>query len=213
MTTERILTFPEKVGAWPIQPSDVAKVRGNAPYNSKRICLGIMQVLLSNEFGETFSKRVSEHIEVVEVAFIENPEDSRKKEARVVCEIEVNERLSIPSTPGHDTQKKADMVGADGNLHTGCVVLLVDVCSALPLTVYREAIGDGTPDSGVSQSINTAFHLPASLGTKLRIVNTTMVTQPPILCARTQIWDIDKVRLIASGTQLKMFASEPKTKL
>ncbi|KAJ8502415.1 hypothetical protein ONZ45_g11782 [Pleurotus djamor] len=186
--------FPEKVETWPIDATEIAKVGGNAPYNSKRICLGITQVLLADELGETFAKRVSERIKVVEVSFIDNPEDIRKKEVKVY-------------------KRQPDMVDASGNLHTGCVVFLVDMCSALPLTVYRGSIGGERPDSGVSQSMNAALHSPAPLGTKLRVVNTTMITEPPILCARTQIWDEDEVRLIASGIHLKMFASEPKPKL
>ena len=65
MATERLLSFPEKVETWPIDATEIAKVGGNAPYNSKRICLGITQVLLADELGETFAKRVSERIEVV----------------------------------------------------------------------------------------------------------------------------------------------------
>ncbi|KAJ6545190.1 hypothetical protein B0H19DRAFT_955602 [Mycena capillaripes] len=64
----------------------------------------------------------------------------------------------------------------------------------------------------VSQSLNIVYHSPATLGEKLRIINTTMTIGRRTMTTRTEIWNVTKHRLVASGVHIKMVPS-PSPKL
>ncbi|KAK7055179.1 4HBT domain-containing protein [Favolaschia claudopus] len=126
---------------------------------------------------------------VVTHASVDNKaEESSKQEGRVVCEIVVTE----------------DMLNGGGNIHGGCSAFLIDVCSTLCLLAFKPEI------ITVSQSLNIVYHSPATLGEKLRIVNTTMTVGARAMSARTEIWNATKRRLVASGIHIKMQPSEAK---
>ncbi|KAF4601438.1 hypothetical protein EYR38_006091 [Pleurotus pulmonarius] len=144
-----------------------------------------------------FGTGIADRLVVTDVSIIQNSAEPLRADARVVCELEVTE----------------DMANIAGNMHGGCSIYLVDSCSTLPLSAWLAAQPDRKNDSGVSQSINTVFHAPAPVGTKLRIISTSTMTEGAIFASRCQIWDVINHRLIASGVHLKMIASQPKPKL
>ncbi|PPR04664.1 hypothetical protein CVT24_011882 [Panaeolus cyanescens] len=53
------------------------------------------------------------------------------------------------------------------------------------------------------------FHSPASVGTKLRIINKSLAVGETSNSAKTEIWDVQNNRLVASGAQLSMPPSTP----
>ncbi|KAJ7279028.1 hypothetical protein C8J57DRAFT_1305321 [Mycena rebaudengoi] len=82
-----------------------------------------------------------------------------------------------------------DMLNGGGNVHGGCSTF-------------------------VSQSLNMVYHSPATLGDKLRIVNTTITVGARAMSARTEIWNATHHRLVASGIHIKMQPSlAPSAKL
>ncbi|KAF7326867.1 4HBT domain-containing protein [Mycena venus] len=115
-------------------------------------------------------------------------EEPLKQEGRVVCELTVTE----------------GMLNGGGNIHGGCSAFLIDVCSTLCLMAFKSDINT------VSQSLNIVYHSPATLGERLRIVNTTMTVGTRAMSARTEIWNASKHRLVASGVHIKMKPSEAK---
>ncbi|KAF7326954.1 4HBT domain-containing protein [Mycena venus] len=115
-------------------------------------------------------------------------EEPLKQEGRVVCELTVTE----------------EMLNGGGSVDGGCSALLIDMCSTLALMAFHA--GKIT----VSQSLNIVYHSPATLGEKLRIVNTTMTFGARAKSARTEIWNATKHRLVASGVHIKMNPSEVK---
>jgi len=121
---------------------------------------------------------------------ISNPESPQKLESRVVCETEVTE----------------DMLNPFGSVHGACLILLIDECSTLPLSVVMHREGRET-FAGVSQTLNTVFHAPASLGTKLKIISTTISIGKRAMSCQAEIWDADNKRLVATGIQTKMIPS------
>ncbi|KAF9498890.1 hypothetical protein BDN71DRAFT_312070 [Pleurotus eryngii] len=179
---------------FPIDPDKVKQVSGNASYEAKEIAYKWLAVFLSA--GEGFCGNVASRVRIMEASIIQNPEEPDKLESRVVCEIDVEE----------------DMLNPLGNLHGGCSIFLIDECSTLPLSVLLYSLGRPT-SGGVSQTINTTFHAPTPLGTKIRLVNTSMIIEEPMLCTRSEVWDVDNHRLISSAVQTKMLPSQPKPKL
>ncbi|KAL7282508.1 hypothetical protein ACG7TL_003979 [Trametes sanguinea] len=126
------------------------------------------------------------------------------------------------------------MLNIGGNMHGGCAVYLIDVCSSMALAVLGMATNK--PWNFVSQAINTTFHAPAPPGVKIEIANTTVsfgsrtvtaitevstlshcliISSPQLTCfsSALQIWDTTNNRLCVTGTHNKMKPSEPKTKL
>ncbi|KAJ7223056.1 HotDog domain-containing protein [Mycena pura] len=134
-------------------------------------------------FGDDIFARI-----VVTHASVDNKaEEPLKQEGRVVCEIVVTE----------------DMLNGGGNLHGGCSAYLIDNCSSLSLMIVQ-------PGPNVSQSLNIVYHSPATLGDKLRIVNTSIAIGARALSARAEIWNVTKHRLVASGVHIKMQPSTAK---
>ncbi|KAL4256759.1 Thioesterase domain-containing protein [Pleurotus pulmonarius] len=191
---QRSLDMDVVLAHFPIDPNKVKQVSGNASYEAKEIAYKWLAVFLSA--GEGFSGNVASRVRIMEASIIQNPEEPDKLESRVVCEIDVEE----------------DMLNPLGNLHGGCSIFLIDECSTLPLSVLLHSLGRPT-SGGVSQTINTTFHAPAPLGTKIRLVNTSMIIEEPMLCTRSEVWDVDNHRLISSAVQTKMLPSQPKPKL
>ncbi|KAJ7147375.1 HotDog domain-containing protein [Mycena filopes] len=134
-----------------------------------------------------FGNSIISALVVTEASVLPKAEEPLKEEGRVVCEITVTE----------------DMLNGGGNIHGGCSAFLIDVCSTLSLMVYK-------PGMHVSQSLNIVYHSPATLGEKLRIVNTSMTIGARAMSARTEIWNDTKHRLVASGVHIKMQPSEAK---
>ncbi|KAJ7041239.1 HotDog domain-containing protein [Mycena alexandri] len=135
------------------------------------------------EFGDTILAQLL----VTHASVQRKLEEPLKKEGRVFCEI-----IVVP-----------DMLNGRGDLHGACSAFLIDMCSSLCLMVLQRGMH-------VSQSLNVVYHSPASLGEKLRIINTTMTVGARAMSARTEIWNATQRRLVASGVHIKMQPSTPK---
>ncbi|KAF8520769.1 HotDog domain-containing protein, partial [Hysterangium stoloniferum] len=123
-----------------------------------------------------------------------NPEEPRRTEAQVVCEITV----------------ESDMANALGTLHGGCIALLLDVCTSLPCNLMAYEIRKSTA-CGVSQNINILYHAPGHMGSELRITSSLVSYGSRVISSRCEIWDKTHRRLIATGGQTMMQPSHPKT--
>ncbi|KAJ6542641.1 HotDog domain-containing protein [Mycena capillaripes] len=137
-----------------------------------------------------FGNSIYENLVLTHASVQNNPEEPLKKEARVVCGIVVAE----------------DMLNGGGNIHGGCSAYLIDLCSSFCFMILQRGMH-------VSQSLNIVHHSPATLGEKLRIINTTMTVGTRVMSARTEIWNATQHRLVASGVHIKMRPSESGPKL
>ncbi|KAI0697290.1 HotDog domain-containing protein [Cerioporus squamosus] len=135
--------------------------------------------------GPRFGRATTSRLELREVDVYERPED-QKLHARVVFEIDMAE----------------DMLNLVGNMHGGCTMHLIDVCTTIALNALRIAM-DKEGDY-VSHGINTVFHAPAKVGARLELINTTTAWGSRAVSARTEIWDITNRRLVATGIQNQM---------
>ncbi|KAL1944291.1 hypothetical protein VTO73DRAFT_3476 [Trametes versicolor] len=108
----------------------------------------------------------------------------------------------------YQTTVHDEMLNIGGNMHGGCAVYMIDICSSMALAVLGMATGK--PWNFVSQAINTTFHAPVPLGAKIELVNTTVSFGSRTVSAITEIWDITNNRLCVTGVHNKMKPSDPK---
>jgi len=168
-------------------PFDASQVKGNAPDDVKELVENLLRAfMVDSKHG--FADSIGARTKVAEVSIRPKATAPKREEATVVCELEVQQ----------------DMVNGGGNMHGGCSAYLIDICTSLPLA----ALVKGNP--GVSQSINMVYHAPATVGTPLRIICTSIAVGGRAMTARGEIWDIKNGRLVASGVHIKMFPSQPK---
>jgi len=164
-------------------------IPGNAPIAVK----GLVYRWLFTFANMGYGVRTAQHLDIVEVSIVPKVDEPARQEARVVLEMTVTE----------------DMLNPSGKMHGACIVHLVDICTTLPIAAMSFANG-GAGSAGVSQSINVIYHAPASLGDKLRLINTTTAVGTRTGSARIEIWDVTHRRLVASATQVKMEPSSSK---
>ncbi|EDR12638.1 uncharacterized protein LACBIDRAFT_292681 [Laccaria bicolor S238N-H82] len=178
---------------------DISHVSGNASDDIKHI-LGIPSRFFQHFQAENappmFGDSIQTRMVVTEISINNKAEEPKKVEGRVVLELDVAE----------------DMLNGGGNIHGGCSAFLIDVCSTLALTALNLAT-TGELSPSVSQSLNIVYHSPASLGDRIKIVNTTLTLGARAHSVRTEIWNLTHHRLVASGTHIKMAPSKPKSSL
>ncbi|EIN11042.1 hypothetical protein PUNSTDRAFT_63690 [Punctularia strigosozonata HHB-11173 SS5] len=152
-----------------------------------------MQQKLSTYRG--FAQEMVRRTKLVEVDMRPNAEEPTRKEARVVCEVDVQDDMLNPH-----------------NVHGGCMATLIDNCTSLPLSVWNVAAG-GPGTSGVSQSLAVWYHAPAPKGSRLRLISTTTAVGSRTMMVRCEVWDITHHRLVATGVHTKLEPSVSKSKL
>ncbi|CDO70334.1 hypothetical protein BN946_scf184843.g23 [Trametes cinnabarina] len=152
--------------------------------------LHFASIILRRE-PDKFAQPTASRLDFTEVAVFEREED-RRTQVRAVFHIDLG----------------PDMLNPAGNMHGGCTMFLIDVCSSIALV----ALGVATHKNArfVSQTLNTVFHAPAMGNARLRIVNDTVSFGARTVSARTEIWDITNKRLVATGVHNQMPPSPPK---
>ncbi|KAH6914651.1 hypothetical protein BKA70DRAFT_1368572 [Coprinopsis sp. MPI-PUGE-AT-0042] len=170
----------------PLPSTLTSHIRGNAPAGIKELPVKWLAVF----------RHRGNSMRVVEVDIVPSVDDEEKIEGRVVVEVDV-----IP-----------EMRSAEGVLHQAALVFLIDECSTLAMVVANAAEGRNSPP-GVSCSINALFHGAATSGTKLRIVNRSLSSSHESNSGRSEVWNVQTHKLIASGTQLTMPPSLPTKRM
>ncbi|KAI0660853.1 hypothetical protein C8Q70DRAFT_1044157 [Cubamyces menziesii] len=110
----------------------------------------------------------------------------------------------------YETTVHGEMLNIGNNLHGGCAVYMIDICSSMALAVL--GIATGKPWNFVSQALNTTFHAPVPAGVKIEVINTTVSFGSRTVSAITEIWDVTNHRLCVTGVHNKMKPSDPKPK-
>ncbi|KAG2013117.1 hypothetical protein CC2G_010056 [Coprinopsis cinerea AmutBmut pab1-1] len=184
----------------PLPSSTTSEILGNASTELKEIA--VKWYFLFRSSGSDFGKTCSE-LKVTEV-WVQDHVDSEDIGAQ-------NESVEERVRRGHPTgqrevkmvaevEVKPEMCDGEGYLHNGCMALIIDEGSAIALLVHKVLEG-GRNIIGVSQNINILYHAPAPVGTRLRIVNRSVTTAGVLGTCRSDIWDKDTNRLIATGLQ------------
>jgi len=173
---------------------DASRIAGNVSLDLKEFIALQFKDIMANKTGIGFAQSVGMKFALMEISWLKKPEEPERMEARVVMEGFVDD----------------DMANSWGNLHGGCTAYLADICTTMALLTF-DMLTDGYRGS-VSQSLNVMYHSPASIGDKVRIVNTTMTVGSRAMSARCEIWNETHHRLVASAVHAKMVPSMPKQK-
>ncbi|KAL5525412.1 hypothetical protein ACEPAF_9282 [Sanghuangporus sanghuang] len=168
-----------------------ASIAGNAPASAKQQMVSALCVFMHG--GSGFADAIGGRLVITEAEVARKREEPERTEARVVCEIDVEQ----------------DMVNGGGNMHGGCSAYLIDVCSTLPIIALMDALKRGGR-GGVSQVLDVVYHSPARVGDRLRIVSTTISLGARAMSARSEIWNQTQHRLVATGVHIKMDPSPSK---
>ncbi|KAJ3479574.1 hypothetical protein NLI96_g8962 [Meripilus lineatus] len=161
----------------------IARSEGNASQEVKEKLATIWSQFVE---GPAFANTVARRVEVTEMSITPKAEEPKKVEARVVLELDVT----------------GDMINGHSSLHGGCGAYLVDFCSSIALTLHRGHHGRWT--GHVSSTLHTVYHAPAPIGSRLKIINTTVAVGARVMTARTEIYDKTNNRLVVSGYHVKM---------
>jgi len=167
----------------------VDAIKSNLSADDKQLNAKIFDFFVgrSTDYCSAIGKRI-----VMEEIWVRENARSRHLEAEAVCGITVEK----------------DMVNTFGVLHGGCTAFLVDLCSSIPpVALGLVKGGDG---SGMSQALNLIWHAPASLGTNLRIVSSTVTTAGGrTVVSRCELWDKASDKLLVSGVHTKVPVAVP----
>ncbi|KAF9458491.1 hypothetical protein BDZ94DRAFT_1201082 [Collybia nuda] len=109
-----------------------------------------------------------------------------------------------------EIEVEKDMCNIFGTLHGACAAYIIDPCSVSSLVVLGTVTGvDGT---GVSQSMNLIWHQPARLGTRLRVVSTSVFIHGRVRSARCELWNGEQLCVSAVHSTVNPWAITPATK-
>ncbi|KAF6761952.1 hypothetical protein DFP72DRAFT_592169 [Ephemerocybe angulata] len=181
---------------------DISHIAGNASPSTKRV-LGNVPLFFRNRYpatvkGPIFAESIFPRMKVVEITTDENrePEVVGKKVGRVVVEVVVDD----------------DMLNGGATLHAGCAAALIAMTSTSAIEALISASA-GHVINNLSQAVNVIYHSPAEKGDLLRLVNASLTVGARVHSARTEIWNVTRGRLVASGSHVKMVPGSPKANL
>ncbi|KAJ7594095.1 HotDog domain-containing protein [Mycena floridula] len=164
---------------------DISGIEGNAPDYVKQLNYN---TFCSYGVGDEdcFGHKVGKAVKFVDVSLDQVAGRQGRLEATTVAEIIVSK----------------DMLNGAGMLHGGCVAYLIDNCCSTPLVVL--GLVQNVNGVGVTQSMNVLFHSPASLGSCLSIISTSVSLGGRVMSSRCEIVDKSTGRMMASGYLNKM---------
>jgi len=164
---------------------DITSISGNAPDYVKQLNYN---TFVSYGVGDedSFGYKVGNAVKFVDVSIDQPLEKHGRMEATTVAELVVTKH----------------MLNGAGMLHGAVVTYLIDNCCSTPLVVL--GLVQNVNGVGVTQAMNVLFHSPAPLGTRLRIISTSISMGGRVMTSRCEIVDKDSGRVIASAFLNKM---------
>ncbi|KAJ4001439.1 HotDog domain-containing protein [Lentinula boryana] len=171
-------------------------VGGSASTQIKKLLDDLVHTPSRHPQQKLFASTIMDSMILVDVSIGSMPEESSRLEGKVVLQLVVNE----------------DMLNLANTVHGGCLAYFVDFCSSLAL-VALDVHQSNDYTLSVSQALNIVFHSPAAFGETIRIVNMSVSSGGRSATGRTEIWNENHKRIVASGTHIKMLPSSPKLKL
>jgi len=149
--------------------SDVSSIKGNISDDLKRLGQAAWDFFVSTE-DKSYGANIGKRLKFVEMNIWG---EGGLSYAETVCFITIEK----------------DLCNIFGTLHGACAAYIVDHCSVSSLVLLGASLGlDG---GGVSQSMNLIWHKPVQMGTKLRVVSTSLSMKGRIRTARCELWDND----------------------
>jgi len=179
-----------------------ANIGGNVTLEEKQLCANILAYFVVE--GEAYGREVGGRVRLVEVSVLPGPSPPSpvsspspspsprprpdSTQGRADSE-ERRERVNLSRMKGRtvcEVQVEKDMCNIYGTLHGGCAAYLIDACSSSALIGLGVALGFDA--SGMSQAMNLIWHAPASVGTKLKIVSSTISIGGRIMTVQSEVF-------------------------
>ncbi|KAI0825809.1 HotDog domain-containing protein [Irpex lacteus] len=131
-------------------------------------------------------------MEATDIDVLDILEVPGKKQGRIIFEIDVQE----------------DMCNPGNTMHGGCLAALIDICTSLTISLMAFYV---MPDahSHVSLVLNTTFHSPAPIGSRVKLVCTTVTFGARVMTAKAEVYNVTHGRLVATGAHVQMQPSPP----
>jgi len=131
--------------------------------------------------GRGFGDQIVARLEIIEATV-----SKERDEARVVCEIDVED----------------DMLDIGGKVPGGCLVFFTSLISALPHIILDLSTG-GVGAKGAAQVLDTMIHSTACAGDRLRMIGWTLSRDHSKAFGRCEFWSVKHGKLVASASQVK----------
>ncbi|KAF8165862.1 hypothetical protein B0H34DRAFT_254120 [Crassisporium funariophilum] len=169
--TRVVALLPSYAADWEdIKDMDVSDIKGNVSEDMKRFSTALFRFFVSTE-DKSYGAAVGQRLKFLEINIWG---EGRSACGESIFEIMVGE----------------DMCNVFGTLHGACAAYIVDPCSVSSLVTLGTFLGiDGT---GVSQSMNLIWHSPVRMGTKLRVVATSMSMKGRVRSARCEVSEVSR---------------------
>ncbi|KAI0340838.1 hypothetical protein BDW22DRAFT_1430503 [Trametopsis cervina] len=127
-------------------------------------------------------------------------------------DVDVTELEDVPGkTQGRivfEMDVQSDMCNALLAMHGGCTAALIDICTSLTVSLVAFYVSPATK-SHVSLVLNTTYHSPAPLNSRIKIVCSTVAFGARTMTAKAEVYDKTHNRLVATGVHVKMQPSLP----
>ncbi|KZV98645.1 hypothetical protein EXIGLDRAFT_727366 [Exidia glandulosa HHB12029] len=187
------MSVAPRYDTYPVDPTALARVRGNAPVHIKR---SLLQILGTQTPAELFGGTLAQQLQIVEVNLVPSTHEPERVAGQVIWEVVVSENL----------------LDARGSLDVGCFALFLDIWGTFPMIVHGMHHRPRGDNIGVSQAMQFTFHDTGAtrLGARIRGDATSLAVGGRTLSARCEMRDVDTGRLLCSGVHLKMSPSIPK---
>ncbi|KIJ46014.1 hypothetical protein M422DRAFT_29435, partial [Sphaerobolus stellatus SS14] len=181
-----------------VAPMDVTNIEGKVSPTLKRQYLKAFDFYALGYRG-CFSRTIGERIVIKRVEGHVEDEQTRTIQTRAVAELRVDK----------------DMLDINGNLHSGCIAYLLDICTSsvsfFAGLYFRERFDDKDlmerTSRAVSQSFNVQRHAPAKEGSLLKIVCYSVAMTERAITIQCQIWDQTNNVIVASGGHTLMLST------
>ncbi|KAJ7050127.1 hypothetical protein C8F01DRAFT_1180038 [Mycena amicta] len=177
----------------PIPSNYLERIAGTAPTDVKAMAVKWLNVYHAPA-PRCFAGMSARRTVVTDVS-LDKEGLGRSRRLTLVSEIDVTEEL----LDGQDRLAQA------------FIITIIDECVSSAVATLDYAEG-GAGMSTVSLSLNTTFHNPASLGSTLRFISTTMAAAGGIQSCRCEVWDLREQHLVATAVFCGMLSSPLKTK-
>ncbi|KZP00255.1 hypothetical protein CALVIDRAFT_595635 [Calocera viscosa TUFC12733] len=165
-----------------------ASILGNADPASKARVVAWWDRYLAGPSSGQFGANVKPHLKIVSVdVFAQHGTD--------VVEIV------------HEAKVSEDFLNCNNVVHGGCTAFIMDICTTSVLFPFSEQ------RMNVSLNLDVIYHAPAPLGTRLRIVSTSVTLNARILTLSCEMYDADRGTLLATGKHIKMYPRAGDAKL
>ncbi|KAF7292804.1 hypothetical protein MIND_01179300 [Mycena indigotica] len=177
----------------PISDEYLEQISGTAPLDVKAMTVKWLNVYHAPA-PKCFAGMSAKRTIVKEVSL--NREQHAQSRLQLVSEIEVTEEL----------------LDRHRNLAQAFIVTIIDECVSSAVSTVDYAEG-GPGISPVSLSLNTTFHNPATLGSTLRLISTTIAAAGGIQSCGCEVWDLREQRLVANAVYSGMLSSAHRARL